>query len=425
MYRIRLGFLALLLGLAVVLGHGTRGAIVEAADQPVIAVLIGGYSGGQITRTSLLTFDVTPLVVTSGYQVRGDIPDLRTVNFNDKAIAVRVLSGTAIAAYSDVNYGGTCETLFGTHEINLTNSMVGKNDISSVKVNATCRGATSGKPILTSLGAVSGDSPNLRCGNGETRLNQDLNQSVGGKYVFLCATYGPSTAASGIRDVRVIGPYSGKTCCDSDLQPVSAACAGTDTLLPQDLNEGVSGYGYVYLCTSHFPPTSSSSKPVREISVISINHILNITEINNYCAAALNVPAEDVEGEITDLNEPMFSTHRPPLNLYFCKSTYSGTKGATPAGDTTPPAITVAAVNMPANCGVFCIPQTVAPGSTVTAAGTVTVQFSCSDGSTTLTPVPMPRSTYSTNGSYSITNLCTDAWGNQASATFKFVRAVP
>ncbi len=410
-------FIVLMAAMTAFLGGAVRPA--EAADAPIGATLIGSYE--TTYTTGPFGVQIPTVKVSSGYQVRADIADLRAAGFNDKAIAVHVTIGTAVAVYADINYLGTCETLFGTHRIDLNNSMVGANAISSVRLNATCDGPTTGKPVITDLSVVNGSSAGLRCPDRFSRINQNLNQSVGGDYIYICVRYGPSNVSAGIRNVRVIGPFSGATCCDADLAPVSLSCQDPDVLAQIDLNKGVSGYGYVYLCVSRFPLRSGSAyTPLREITAFSINHTLSLTEIDSYCQSNLNVPADSVDGEITDLNEPMFSTSRPPLNIYLCKSTYGGGNAATPAGDVTPPAISVTAQNMPLGCSVYCVPTNVASGSVVTTPGTVTVRWACSESAPAT-----PAENVTRNGIWYFTGTCTDAWGNQSTKDLYFQRSVP
>src|SRR5581483_3136233 len=284
------------------------------------------------------------------------------------------------------------------------------------------------KPVLTDLTAIDGSTSGLRCGNNYSRIDQDLNQSVGGKYIYLCVRYGPSNATSYIRDVRVIGPYTNSTCCDPDGAPVSLACEQPpDVLLPEDLNAGVSGYGYIYLCVSRVTNANSSSPtPLRGLGAFSIK-TANVfgANLQNYCPDALGgVPQASTSVENTNMNDPGVAFSIPPLSIYLCKSTYDGSGAAQPAGSTTPPTLHVTATNTPANCSIFCVPATVTAGSTVKTAGTVTVSFTCTDASgKTLTPT-VTKQTYSQNGLFNAMSSCTDGWGNTSTATFTFTRSV-
>ena len=73
---------------------------------------------------------------------------------------------------------------------------------------------------ISDMHVISGDSSNITCPDGYTKLNQDLNEGSGGKYVYACAWYdtNPSTAIQELYVHRYYVPYggSGSPSCNSD-----------------------------------------------------------------------------------------------------------------------------------------------------------------------------------------------------------------
>jgi hypothetical protein len=73
-----------------------------------------------------------------GYKdVRGDVPDLRTLGFNDSATALVVPAGTKVAVYEHLNYQGLCEELTAS-DPDLRNNPIGHDRITSLRVGQSC-----------------------------------------------------------------------------------------------------------------------------------------------------------------------------------------------------------------------------------------------------------------------------------------------
>lgn len=93
-------------------------------------------------------------------------------------------------------------------------------------------------PILD-LAVISGDSSNISPEPGFTRIPQDLNQGVGGKYIYLCYregfSYGPF-----VTDITFVSGDS------ADLAPPEGY-----EILRTDLNQGAGGK-FIYLCTRRY-----------------------------------------------------------------------------------------------------------------------------------------------------------------------------
>lgn len=69
--------------------------------------------------------------------VRGDIPDLRTLGFDNAATSLFVPAGLRVAAFSDANYGGICEE-FTAGDGDLRDNPSGNDRISSVQLGKAC-----------------------------------------------------------------------------------------------------------------------------------------------------------------------------------------------------------------------------------------------------------------------------------------------
>ncbi|MBM4463815.1 MAG: VCBS repeat-containing protein, partial [Chloroflexi bacterium] len=89
------------------------------------------------------------------------------------------------------------------------------------------------EPLLGKVKVISGDSPDVPAGQGWTKIPQDLNAGAGGKYIYLCVT------ESLVGKVKVISGDS------SGISPGDGW-----TKIPQNLNEGAGGK-YIYLCVRY------------------------------------------------------------------------------------------------------------------------------------------------------------------------------
>lgn len=69
----------------------------------------GGWNGGGGFRADAVLFEHAGYDGRP-YEVRGDMPDLTAVNFNDRASSIKILRGEWQVC-EDINYGGRCWTL--------------------------------------------------------------------------------------------------------------------------------------------------------------------------------------------------------------------------------------------------------------------------------------------------------------------------
>lgn len=69
--------------------------------------------------------------------VTEDVPDLRAAGFNDIASALRLSKGTVVRLYSDVSYGGRCQS-FTANEASLGSTYVGNDAASSLRFGGGC-----------------------------------------------------------------------------------------------------------------------------------------------------------------------------------------------------------------------------------------------------------------------------------------------
>jgi hypothetical protein len=436
-----------------------------AAQQPLVATLYNACNpcgGGPL-----------PFIPTGGLQVRQDIPDLRAVccanfttplNDNDLAKAITVSTPTAVAVYADINYSGTCETFFGPGLRPLDITTIGQNTISSIKMNATCLGPTTGKPIVTDVKVVT--SPNgsaiPSCPSGYSRSLADLNAGLetpgikagqDGDHIFVCTQYGPANATSGVTDAKIVGPFDcASNCVDTNFNTPSKACPGPAALIMTNLNSGVVGFNFDYLCVTK--ATGAGQTYLRDIRFAVIPFSTDVTDAT--CGAVLNVPSGalplDIQGNANapgDNAGALFSVSAWPA-IYLCRSTYAGPAAAQSLGPT-PPTLTARVTNLPANCSMACPPPSqVSPGQLVTVPGTVFVQWICSakndnaanksgttiiaqDGSVvpaTVTPGSLVNGggavdvVHSNQNLWSatVTGQCYDAWGNITTTSFHFLR---
>jgi hypothetical protein len=98
-------------------------------------------------------------------------------------------------------------------------------------------------PFVTDIAFVVGESAGVAAPAGFTRLPQDLNQGAGGKFIYLCYRLGQGREAADspavIQDIQVASFDSKLPYSDNPRY----------TMIPQDLNEGAGGR-YLYLHTA-------------------------------------------------------------------------------------------------------------------------------------------------------------------------------
>lgn len=97
---------------------------------------------------------------------------------------------------------------------------------------------TTDGPFITDITFVVGDSAGVPAPAGYTRLDEDLNQGAGGKFIYLCFLRGPGLAITNLG----IGSTS---------TPLPYGDGPFYTMIPQDLNEGAKGR-YIYLYTGRY-----------------------------------------------------------------------------------------------------------------------------------------------------------------------------
>ena len=177
-----------------------------------------------------------------GTLTRSSVPDLASFGngWAGRISSLRVLGAVAVAAYSEPNYGGRCET-FTTQDGWLGDNAIGNDAIRSIKVGYTCFGQVPGRVVVTDVAVVKGSTPGIACPRGYTKKLQDLNQGAGGDYVYLCMKWGPRTTQEVIRRVEVRDDVSAGL--------ARRACTGDDgRLVEGDLNSGVSSSDYIMFC---------------------------------------------------------------------------------------------------------------------------------------------------------------------------------
>lgn len=97
---------------------------------------------------------------------------------------------------------------------------------------------TSSGPFITDITFAVGDSSSVSGPAGYTRLPEDLNQGAGGKFIFLCFLRGE-------------GPPITNLGLGSTSTPLPYGDGPFYTMIPQDLNEGAKGR-YIYLYTGRY-----------------------------------------------------------------------------------------------------------------------------------------------------------------------------
>jgi hypothetical protein len=114
-------------------------------------------------------------------------PDLNSrLLFGRQASSLKLVNGLKVAAvYSSHDYQGLCET-FAVQDPWLGDNFIGNDAIVSVRPGWTCAGPVVGEVAITGLKLTHTSN----CPAGYERRPMDLNQSVGGNYIFLCVQYG-------------------------------------------------------------------------------------------------------------------------------------------------------------------------------------------------------------------------------------------
>jgi len=102
---------------------------------------------------------------------------------------------------------------------------------------------------VTGLKFVFGDAPGVACPAGMTRVETDLNEGAGGKYIYACLQYGPVASA--------IGGFSVLTIPECDY-----ACA---TRYKDDLNRGAGG-SYIFIEAFAYKPSDPRSRPLKDVA---------------------------------------------------------------------------------------------------------------------------------------------------------------
>ncbi|MBL9102512.1 MAG: ricin-type beta-trefoil lectin domain protein [Myxococcales bacterium] len=97
---------------------------------------------------------------------------------------------------------------------------------------------TTDGPYIVDITFVVGDSANVATPAGYTRLEEDLNRGAGGKFIYLCFLRGEGIA---ITDLGL----------GSTDRPLPCGDSPHYTMIPQDLNEGCGGR-YIYLYTGRY-----------------------------------------------------------------------------------------------------------------------------------------------------------------------------
>ena len=286
--------------------------------------------------------------------------DLSSIGFDDKTSALQVRGDIAVAVYSDVNYGGTCETFVGT-EIDLTDHPIGDNRISSVKVNHTCNGWLPGPAVIHDVKTVIGDSSSVSCPDGYTKKPENLNEGAGGKRVYACVLWGP-------RRSGVALPWNMEVTSDLSETTAKLGCADYDDfkarLVDGDLNAGAGGM-FMYFCLFSSPAAGPTTTLLHDIDFVvrdsdpfgPFTDFQAVTD--EMCSSKMGVT--DARGSHLDLN-----TFAGGKYIYLCFTRVRDVPFASDV-DTTPPTITLDSVAPPANANGWH-------------RGHVTVTWTCSDG---------------------------------------------
>ena len=346
-------------------------------------------------------------------------PDLSQLDdgWANRASAIMILGGISVAAYSGPNYTGTCEPFIGEDPW-LGNNRIGNDNIESIKLYATCTDENVWDPVVTEITAVAGESEQTFCPSGYVQKNQDLNEGVGGDYVYLCLRIaqriGDGPPAEYVRRVEVVTSLTPKT---SDGRCFDASNPGTDAhFVDVDLNSGAGGT-YIYLCYWTANQTwvdnglTSATGVMRDFAfAVDSNLFLPFDDIMARCRQGFpdfragNVEESSIQivngngpNNLNDLVDPILGPH-----IWMCALTYTGALSTPP--DTTPPTITFTG-------------QTPPPNQYGWNNSEVTLTWSCADNESG-PAAPSVSQTVSTEGfDQSVTGTCMDQAANPASDT--------
>lgn len=185
-----------------------------------------------------------------------DTPDLRTLNFDNRASSVLANSGP-VALYADSRYRGRCQTIPPDTVVALTGSWVGDNTVSSVRMGPCLAsdwtgpqklwpgnpGATGAGDFVGDVKVIAGSSSSVSCGSGWTKTNfigsgdpADLNRGAGGAFVYLCVRY--TNRPTFVALYAVAGDATDVPCQHPSHFKV-----------PGDLNKGAGGK-FIYFCVA-------------------------------------------------------------------------------------------------------------------------------------------------------------------------------
>ena len=136
--------------------HGLVGL---AAIVLALAVGVPVPAESQTTQSVAIYADIN--FWGSSHQFFGSVADLSVYGFNDRISSMRVPTGTIVAAYEHINFGGRCET-FRADDLDLRNNTIGNDTISSLRLGQACPVLLWSEPnYVGNIVSVSGDIPDL------------------------------------------------------------------------------------------------------------------------------------------------------------------------------------------------------------------------------------------------------------------------
>ncbi len=301
-----------------------------AASPPPVASIVTG------------SIDVGGTTFPRGVQIYGDVPDMATLGADNAATSLVLYSHGAIALYNGANYTSRCMTVFGEGPHSLAQTDLGPNAVSSIRVNRTCDGDATTKPVITAFQLVHNRvDAKPACPDGYTRKAQDLNEDTeGGEHVYLCVNWSPEGNPNPMADLGVAGPYltPGITGCADPNYPVN----NRDDQV--DLNAGWTGSGYLYFCAVFYKGTLNQ-KVLRDVAFTT-------SELSrDRCREALGLPDwvddDDIGFENTNLNDPGLGERRSSVQIHLCKSYWGGGRDYAPINvvSAIAPTVTIAAAD--------------------------------------------------------------------------------
>ncbi len=185
--------------------------------------------------------------------VKGDRGDLRGSEVgNDTVSSISVPSGVTISVFSDVWYGGRCQS-FQQSVSNLAGggnvqpSYIGNDAISSIRFGYHCHDWN-----LTHATVVAGNSSDVSCPEGFTKNPRDLNEGAGGKFIYLCTMSGYDPPLYVLTDTEHSDSVEGARCTNGGVKGNI------------DLNWGAGGK-YIYLCVG--TETWAWLRPITDVAV--------------------------------------------------------------------------------------------------------------------------------------------------------------